>query len=63
MKFAQDFKSFASSKTNWNGLTMVVMSIIGYMATDHVSIEVAAAGVFNGLGYIFVKDAISKVVK
>lgn len=62
MKFAQNLSEFASSKTNWSGLTMVVMSVLSYV-TGTIGVEAMVAGVMNGLGMIGIKDAVVKIGK
>lgn len=57
--FSQDAADFFSSKSNWTGLTMIVVGIAGYMSKSMPPV-VAIQSIMGGLALLFVKDAIAK---
>lgn len=56
--FEQDVKTFLSSKTNWTAIGIIGGAIIGYYTKSATPVE-AFAGVANGLGMLFIRDAIA----
>lgn len=56
--FKQDIKTFLQSKTNWTGITIIGSAIVGYYTGAITPVELFA-GVTNGLGLMFIRDAIA----
>jgi len=57
--FKQTVSEFLSSKTNYAGMTAVVLAVVGYYSGT-ITMVVMVAGVLNGLGLMFIKDAVAK---
>lgn len=56
--FKQDVKEFFQSKSNWTGITSIVVG--GYLI--HIGeVRTGIESIFAGLALIFVKDAIAKI--
>lgn len=62
MKIRQGFREFFSSKTNLTGLGLIVAGGYGFYSKTMEPTE-AIFMVFNGLGFIGVKDALAGLSK
>lgn len=58
--FVQDIGQFFKSKSNWTGLTMIGLSVIGFYYQILTVNEAAVAGV-NGFALLAIRDAIAKI--
>ncbi len=57
--FAQTYRGFLSSKTNWTGMSMIATGVTAYIIGDS-NLTVMMGAIFGGLAFISVKDAQSK---
>jgi hypothetical protein len=57
--FGQTPKEFFKSKSNWTGLTAIIMSSTTYY-TGKIELDMAIQGILGGLALISIKDAMAK---
>jgi hypothetical protein len=56
--FKQDVQTFLQSKTNWTALGIIGGAVVGFYTKSVTPVE-AFAGITNGLGMLFIRDAIA----
>lgn len=56
--FEQDLKEFLSHKTNWTGMTLVLIGIVGIF--NGMDSALVVSSIMGGLSLLFVRDAIAK---
>lgn len=56
--FEQSVNEFIHSKTNWLGMTSVVVGIVGY--NTGMSPSMVASSIMGGLSLLFIRDGIAK---
>lgn len=60
--FKQTFQEFASSKTNWVGMLILIGGSYVYFTGD-ITFEQWMLVTANGAGYMGIKDAVAGLVK
>lgn len=56
--FKQTPEEFLSSKTNWAGMTTIVLALVGAWVGEY-NVQATVTQVMAGLAMIFVRDAIA----
>jgi len=60
--FKQTLEEFLSSKTNWAGMTTVILALLGAGVGEY-TVQATVTQVMAGLAMIFVRDAIAGAPK
>lgn len=60
--FKQSLVEFFSSKTNWAGMTTVILALVGAWVGEY-NMQATVTQVMAGLAMLFVRDAIAGMPK